>query len=131
MHCCYLSRTAIGHPFPSAQLEPDADVGAAAGAALIALLWAGNRLKVAILNEVLVFSDIFLAGHALRYPRLYFGYAPKWVWPVVIAGGAALGWCLTIEAPMNVLTDGERLGFVGLWLGGGRPDGCQNGEALG
>lgn len=101
------------------------------GAALIALLWAGNRLKVAILNEVLVFSDIFLAGHALRYPRLYFGYAPKWVWPVVIAGGAALGWCLTIEAPMNVLTDGERLGFVGLWLGGGRPDGCQNGEALG
>lgn len=89
------------------------------GAALIALLWAGNRLKVAILNEVLVFSDIFLAGHALRYPRLYFGYAPKWVWPVVIAGGAALGWCLTIEAPMNVLTDGERLGFVGLWLGGG------------
>ena len=42
----------------------------AIGLVLILLLWAGNRLKVAILSEVLVFSDIFLAGHARRYPRL-------------------------------------------------------------
>lgn len=69
----------------------------AIGLALILLLWAGNRLKVAILSEVLVFSDIFLAGHALRYPRLYFGYAPKWVWPLLIIGCAGLGWCLTLR----------------------------------
>lgn len=33
----------------------------ALGLLLIVLLWAGNRLKVAILSEVLVFSDVFLA----------------------------------------------------------------------
>lgn len=87
----------------------------AIGLVLIVLLWAGNRLKVAILNEVLVFSDIFLAGHALRYPRLYFGYAPKWIWPVLMAGVGVLGWSLTIEAPMNVFTGLERLGLISLW----------------
>ena len=84
----------------------------AIGLVLILLLWAGNRLKVAILSEVLVFSDIFLAGHALRYPRLYFGYAPKWVWPLLIVGCAGLGWCLTLEKPIDVLTLGERMSGV-------------------
>ena len=84
----------------------------AIGLALILLLWAGNRLKVAILSEVLVFSDIFLAGHALRYPRLYFGYAPKWVWPLLIIGCAGLGWCLTLEKPIDVYTLGERMSGV-------------------
>ena len=55
------------------------------GLGLILALWAGNGLKIRILGESLVFSDIFLAGHALRWPRLYFGYAPMWVWPVVVA----------------------------------------------
>lgn len=53
------------------------------GLVLIVLLWAGNKLKVAVLDEPLVFSDVFLAGHALRYPRLYFGYAPLWIWPLI------------------------------------------------
>lgn len=49
----------------------------------IALLFAGNALKARLLGEVLLFSDVFLAGHALRFPRLYFGYVPKWVWAVL------------------------------------------------
>lgn len=69
----------------------------ALGAGVIVLLWAGNRLKVAVLSETLVFSDIFLAGHALRYPRLYFGYAPVWIWPLLIfALGAGL-WGMSQE----------------------------------
>lgn len=51
---------------------------------LLGLLFAGNQLKVRILNEPLVFSDIFLAGYAIRYPRLYFMYAPVWIWPILI-----------------------------------------------
>lgn len=81
----------------------------AIGVVLILLLWAGNRLKVAILSEVLVFSDIFLAGHAIRYPRLYFGYAPKWIWPVLVAGCAGLGWLMTLETPIEGLSFGERV----------------------
>lgn len=50
----------------------------------IILLYAGNALKVRLLGEVLVFSDVFLVGHALRFPRLYFGYVPKWVWAALI-----------------------------------------------
>lgn len=70
------------------------------GLLLILLLWAGNHLKVAILDEVLVFSDIFLAGHALRYPRLYFGYAPKWIWPVLIAALGTLAAGGAMETPV-------------------------------
>ena len=61
------------------------------GLGLILALWAGNRLKEEILDEPLVFSDVFLAGHALRYPRLYFGYAPLWFWPLLLMAIAALG----------------------------------------
>lgn len=57
---------------------------------LIVLLWAGNRLKVQILEEALVFSDIFLAGHAIKYPRLYFFYAPFWIWPLLLCLSIAL-----------------------------------------
>ena len=62
----------------------------ALGVVLIVLLWAGNKLKVAVLDEPLVFSDVFLAGHALRYPRLYFGYAPVWIWPLIALAAAVL-----------------------------------------
>ena len=56
----------------------------------IVLLLAGNALKVKLLGEVLLFSDVFLAGHALRFPRLYFGYVPKWVWAVLAVFVVAL-----------------------------------------
>ncbi len=82
------------------------------GAGLILLLWAGNRLKVAILSEALVFSDVFLAGHALRYPRLYFGYAPVWIWPLLgLAVGIGL-WGMSAEAPVDGLDGGERLALI-------------------
>ena len=60
------------------------------GLVLIVLLWSGNKLKVAVLDEPLVFSDVFLAGHALRYPRLYFGYAPLWIWPFIAVAASVL-----------------------------------------
>ena len=62
----------------------------ALGLGLIALLAAGNALKTRMLGEPLVFSDVFLAGHALRWPRLYFGYVPVWVWIVIAVGVAGL-----------------------------------------
>lgn len=80
------------------------------GLLLIVLLWAGNRLKVAILSEVLVFSDVFLAGHALRYPRLYFGYAPLWVWPLVVGAFALLAWGVSLEPAAHLGTVGTRVG---------------------
>lgn len=58
---------------------------------LIVLLFAGNALKQKLLGEVLLFSDVFLAGHALRFPRLYFGYVPKWVWAVIAVLAIAIG----------------------------------------
>lgn len=82
----------------------------ALGLLLIVLLWAGNRLKVAILSEVLVFSDVFLAGHALRYPRLYFGYAPLWVWPLVVGAFALLAWGVSLEPAANLGSVGTRVG---------------------
>lgn len=60
------------------------------GLGLIILLWAGNGLKKRLLGESLVFSDVFLAGHALRYPRLYFGYVPCLVWCAIAAGISVL-----------------------------------------
>ena len=72
------------------------------GVLLIVLLWAGNRLKAAVLDEPLVFSDVFLAGHALRYPRLYFGYAPVWVWPMLAAALAGLGWLVGEEHALGL-----------------------------
>lgn len=71
------------------------------GLLLVLLLWAGNRLKVSVLAEVLVFSDVFLAGHALRYPRLYFGYAPMWVWPLLGIGIGALIWGISLEPAVS------------------------------
>lgn len=59
-------------------------------------LWAGNKLKVKILSETLVFTDLLLAKEACSHPRLYFGYAPYYIWPIgivvlaVIAGFFAL-----------------------------------------
>lgn len=82
----------------------------ALGLLLIVLLWAGNRLKVAILSEVLVFSDVFLAGHALRYPRLYFGYAPLWVWPLVVGAFGLLAWGISLEPAANLGSVGTRVG---------------------
>ena len=72
------------------------------GALLIILLWAGNKLKVAILKEPLVFSDVFLAGHAFKYPRLYFGYAPKWIWPVLVVAVILLVGLVAREKPIGV-----------------------------
>lgn len=94
------------------------------GAGLIVLLWAGNRLKAAILSEVLVFSDVFLAGHALRYPRLYFGYAPAWIWPLLaFACGIGL-WGMSAEEPFDGLDGAKRLAlivlFAALLIGVGR-----------
>lgn len=64
------------------------------GLGLIGLLAAGNGLKQKLLGEPLVFSDVFLAGHALRWPRLYFGYVPVGVWlglTVAVLGLAGMG----------------------------------------
>ena len=64
------------------------------GLGLIGLLAAGNGLKQKLLGEPLVFSDVFLAGHALRWPKLYFGYVPVGVWfglSVVVWGLVGLG----------------------------------------
>lgn len=71
------------------------------GVLLAVLLWAGNAFKVKMLAEPLVFSDVFLAGHALRYPRLYFGYAPKWVWPLLLLSILLLGCIVLAEKPMT------------------------------
>lgn len=63
------------------------------GLGLIRLLAAGNGLKQKLLGEPLVFSDVFLAGHALRWPKLYFGYVPAGVWlglMVAVSGLVAL-----------------------------------------
>lgn len=88
----------------------------ALGLLLIVLLWAGNRLKVAILSEVLVFSDVFLAGHALRYPRLYFGYAPLWVWPLVVGAFALLAWGVSLEPAAHLGSVGARVGAAAVIL---------------
>lgn len=65
---------------------------------LIALIiWAGNHLKQKILSEPLVFSDAMLAKEACTHPRLYFGYAPLYVWPVVALGVALVVWLVFIE----------------------------------
>lgn len=64
------------------------------GLGLIGLLAAGNGLKQKLLGEPLVFSDVFLAGHALRWPRLYFGYVPVGVWlglSIAVLGLAGMG----------------------------------------
>lgn len=88
----------------------------ALGLLLIVLLWAGNRLKVAILSEVLVFSDVFLAGHALRYPRLYFGYAPLWVWPLAVGAFALLAWGVSLEPAAHLGSIGARIGAAAVIL---------------
>lgn len=83
------------------------------GLGLIGLLAAGNGLKQKLLGEPLVFSDVFLAGHALRWPRLYFGYVPVGVWlglAVAVLGLAGIG----IAEPA-MATD-ERQTAVAGWL---------------
>ncbi|MBR5998747.1 MAG: hypothetical protein IK027_06550, partial [Deltaproteobacteria bacterium] len=42
-----------------------------AAAALCLALWRINALKLAILGEPLIFSDILMAGSVLRFPHLY------------------------------------------------------------
>lgn len=83
------------------------------GLGLIVLLWAGNHLKKTILNESLVFSDVFLAGHALRYPRLYFGYVPRWIWPLLILIVALGLFGVTLETPDIAFNNLERWGLIG------------------
>ena len=68
---------------------------------LIGCLFAGNCLKVRVLDEPLVFSDVFLAGHAVRFPRLYFGYAPAWVWPVLAAAAGGVLVAVLMEPAMG------------------------------
>ena len=84
------------------------------GLTLIALLFAGNRLKMSMLDEPLVFSDVFLAGHACRYPRLYFGYAPLWFWPLLLGTIALLGWGILSEKPMGWPAQWRWLSVAGL-----------------
>ncbi|UTF51192.1 LTA synthase family protein [Desulfomicrobium sp. ZS1] len=48
------------------------------------LLWATNRLKMDVLHEPLVFSDIFLAGQVIGHPHLYIAHATTP--PRIIAG---------------------------------------------
>lgn len=72
------------------------------GIFLSVLLFAGNSLKVAILKEPLVFSDVFLAGHAIKYPRLYFGYAPNWVYVVIFVVILFLALVISAEEPVAI-----------------------------
>lgn len=71
------------------------------GIGLILLLAAGNHLKQVMLGEPLVFSDVFLAGHALRFPRLYFGYVPLWVWGILIVAVAMVAGWAAQETPFS------------------------------
>lgn len=83
------------------------------GLGLIRLLAAGNGLKQKLLGEPLVFSDVFLAGHALRWSRLYFGYVPVGVWlglAVAVLGLTGMG-----LAEPAMATD-ERQTAVAGWL---------------
>lgn len=95
------------------------------GALLIILLWAGNKLKVAILKEPLVFSDVFLAGHAFKYPRLYFGYAPKWIWPVLVVAVILLIGLVAHEEPIGVSLPVRGLALFCSWALFGQ---CTNGR---
>lgn len=60
------------------------------------LLWAVNRLKMAVLREPLVFSDVFLLGQVHRHPQLYVAHAPSGashgavLWAALLAAMAAL-----------------------------------------
>lgn len=83
------------------------------GLGLIGLLAAGNGLKQKLLGEPLVFSDVFLAGHALRWPRLYFGYVPVGVWlglAVAVLGLTGMG-----LAEPAMATDDRQTAVMG-WL---------------
>lgn len=84
------------------------------GVVLALFLWSGNKLKVTVLKEVLVFSDIFLLGHAIKHPRLYFGYAPKWVGFFVLVVMGVLIYALRLETPYFSLS--ERIYCVGAGL---------------
>ena len=81
---------------------------------LVVLLFAGNRLKIALLGETLVFSDIFLAGHAICYPRLYFGYAPVWIWPTLLLALLAWVFLFAYETPLSLGMQERILTVVGL-----------------
>ncbi len=91
------------------------------GGLLAVLLAAGNVLKEMVLHEPLVFSDVFLAGHALRYPNLYFAYAPGWVWPLIAAalglGAALVGLEPPSEALLAARLPGMLLPLLSLALG--------------
>ena len=96
-----------------------------AGLGLIALLAAGNGFKQKLLGEPLVFSDVFLAGHALRWPRLYFGYVPAVVWVVLAAALAGLVGMAACEPAMDSAEQHAAMEFfaagvvVSLAAGGG------------
>lgn len=72
------------------------------GLFLTVLLFAGNYLKTSILKEPLVFSDVFLAGHAIKYPRLYFGYVPKWVYVAIFVVSLFLAVVFSAEKPVVI-----------------------------
>ena len=59
-----------------------------AATALCLALWRANALKLAILGEPLLFSDILMTGSALRFPHLYFDHIPGHVLLLALAGTA-------------------------------------------
>lgn len=80
----------------------------------MAVYVAGNALKVRLLGEVLLFSDAFLVGHALRFPRLYFGYVPVWAWGVLALAVVVLAAEIAQEPASASL---QKFAFV-VWLAG-------------
>ncbi len=95
--------------FAALTARPVLALGLTLGAS--ALLWAVNRLKMAVLHEPLVFSDVFLLGQVYRHPQLYVAHAPSGprlyaaLWTVVLVAIMAL-------EPKNIsLTPPSRVGL--------------------
>ncbi|MBR5998081.1 MAG: LTA synthase family protein [Deltaproteobacteria bacterium] len=70
-----------------------------AATALCLALWRANALKLAILGEPLLFSDILMTGSALRFPHLYFDHIPGHVLLLALAGTAGLAIFFLLEPP--------------------------------
>lgn len=61
-------------------------LAAVVSSALIVALWGVNKVKVRVLHEPLVFSDIAMLYALIKWPHLYFPFLPKWG----LYGGLAL-----------------------------------------
>lgn len=70
-----------------------------AATALCLVLWRANALKLTILEEPLLFSDILMTENALRFPHLYFDHIPGHVLMLVLAGTAGLVIFFLLEPP--------------------------------